>query len=83
MAKEMCEVCAGLLPLVRDGVASEGSCELVREHPASCGECAALGRTMPESAAQPDGGRVLLSIRRRLLAGALLTLAFRREADKR
>ena len=37
-----CQICLDLIPLVRDGVASEESCEAVRAHIASCPQCAAV-----------------------------------------
>ena len=37
--KEKCEIIRDLLPLVQDGVASEASCRLVREHLETCEEC--------------------------------------------
>ena len=39
MSKISCDVCMDLMPLVKDGVASEDSVSLVREHIASCPEC--------------------------------------------
>lgn len=36
-----CQICLDLIPLVRDGVASDDSCEAVRAHIAVCPECAA------------------------------------------
>ncbi|MDD3192378.1 MAG: zf-HC2 domain-containing protein [Oscillospiraceae bacterium] len=40
--KETCGVVQDLLPLVQDGVASEESCRLVREHLAECTDCQML-----------------------------------------
>ena len=61
-----CDICRDLLPLVRDGVASEASCRAVEKHVAHCEACRRLwGEEAPPPA--PDPG-VLGRIRRRLYA---------------
>jgi hypothetical protein len=39
MDKFSCHVCMDLIPLVKDGIASEDSCALVKEHIATCENC--------------------------------------------
>lgn len=61
-----CDICRDLMPLVRDGVASEASRRAVEEHVAHCEACRRLwGEEAPPPA--PDPG-VLGRIRRRLYA---------------
>lgn len=61
-----CEICRDLLPLVRDGVASEASRRAVEEHLAHCEACREL---WGEEAPPPlHRDRVLGRIRRRLYA---------------
>lgn len=51
-----CEICRDLIPLVKDGVASEESETAVREHTSGCAECAALfdGKAVPNAPEQPN-----------------------------
>lgn len=44
-----CDICMDLLPLVRDGVASEDSVQAVQEHIASCPQCRAMYEEYPPS----------------------------------
>ena len=82
-----CDVCLDLLPLAADGVASQDSQNLVKEHIAACPGCAEASAAWtgekgsdkkasagpPGTAGHPDDRRVLARIRRRLyLAGFLL-----------
>ncbi|MFT4142939.1 MAG: zf-HC2 domain-containing protein [Mobilitalea sp.] len=39
MSKITCDMCMDLIPLVKDGVASEDSCQAVHEHLAECDAC--------------------------------------------
>ncbi len=39
MSKISCDMCMDLIPLVKDGVASEDSCKAVHEHLAECDAC--------------------------------------------
>ncbi len=62
-----CDICRDLLPLVRDGVASEASRRAVEEHVAQCEACRDLwGEEAPPPSLHRD--RVLGRIRRRLYA---------------
>ena len=74
-----CGICADLLPLVEDGVASEDSRRAVEQHLAHCAACRRLAGDL-SPAPPPDDRRILSAIRRRLafialalvLGGALL-----------
>lgn len=71
-----CNVCQDLLPLVRDGIASEDSREAVEKHTASCAACAALagdGTTAPPAA---DTERAFRKLRRHARLLAALGLLF-------
>ncbi len=62
-----CDICRDLLPLVRDGVASEASRRAVEEHVAHCEACRELwGEEAPPPPLHRE--RVLGRIRRRLYA---------------
>lgn len=62
-----CDICRDLLPLVRDGVASEASRRAVEEHVAHCEACRELwGEEAPQPPLHRE--RVLRRIRRRLYA---------------
>lgn len=67
-----CAVCRDLAPLVQDGVASESSARLVREHLAACADCRALFPDLagegqsPPVLPEPDDGRVLRAVRERI-----------------
>lgn len=60
-----CAVCQDLIPLVRDGVASEESRQAVEAHTAHCAACQSLygGETPPE---EERGAVILRKLRRRL-----------------
>ncbi len=47
MNKLSCEICMDLIPLVRDGAASEESREAVEAHIAECPDCRAFYRQGP------------------------------------
>lgn len=73
-----CDTVRDLMPLVIDGVASENSCEIVREHVAACDECRVAMESMrsavDESVPDSDDGFALFvkntgrRLRRRRLA---------------
>lgn len=69
-----CEMCMDLMPLVRDGVASEDSRLAVEDHIRSCPRCRDLygGETVPP---ESDGAAVFRALRRRMgLLTALVML---------
>lgn len=68
-----CGVCLDLIPLVRDGVASEESVQLVLDHTAVCPSCReALGEEFRQ---EVDDSKVLASIRRKLAHMGMMLLA--------
>ena len=72
-----CDVCRDLIPLVADGVASEDSETLVREHIDHCPACQAYldsGPT-PLPPAEPDTSRILKRIQHKLLTQSALIAA--------
>lgn len=71
-----CGVCMDLLPLVRDGIASEESRAAVTQHTASCAQCAALaGGSLPSPPPAASPEHMLRSLRRQMrLLGAFVLL---------
>ncbi len=68
-----CGVCLDLIPLVRDGVASGESVQLVLEHTAVCPSCRkALGEGFGQ---EVDDSKVLASIRKKLVYLEMILLA--------
>lgn len=70
-----CDVCLDLIPLVRDGVASADSEELVQNHIQTCNACKGVfesGRTLERSAI--DDKRVLRRIKRGFFWAGMMTL---------
>lgn len=66
-----CAICADLLPLVEDGVASEDSRRAVEQHLAHCPVCCRItGGLSPVT--PPNDRRILAAIRRRLALIALV-----------
>lgn len=61
MQEISCDVCMDLLPLVRDGVASEDSKRLVEQHLRTCSCCTGV-QIMPE----PDENRLFLKLQKRM-----------------
>lgn len=82
-----CDVCRDLMPLVRDGVASDGSRAAVERHLTQCPACRAIWRG--EEPPPPNDRRVLGRIRSRvrlwmggvLAAGMLMGLLFSTSGD--
>ena len=64
-----CQMCMDLMPLVRDGIASDDSTAVVRRHLQHCPDClAAFDGELPVS----DGSRAMAGVRRQLqLLGAM------------
>ena len=54
-----CEICRDLIPLVKDGVASADSEQVVREHTAECTDCAALFDGAEIPAPPPNSAKTL------------------------
>ena len=72
-----CDVCCDLIPLVRDGVASEDSAALVQAHTAHCEGCRALleGELAPLAGArEPNDAAVLRRLRRSLTVRTVLSV---------
>lgn len=73
-----CDVYMDLMPLVRDGAASEASRQALQSHLAGCERCRALYAALPAAPAAPDAGaaQTLARLRRRALGalGALTLL---------
>ena len=70
-----CNICQDLMPLVRDGIASEESREAVQRHTANCAACAALmGDETPPPAA--NGERAFRKLRQHSRLLAALGLLF-------
>lgn len=77
-----CNVCMDLMPLVKDGIASEDSCILVREHLTGCEQCAlAFGESTKPDLVMDDTAvlgkikkQVTLFLMGSILAGTLLGL---------
>lgn len=60
-----CDLYMDLMPLVRDGAASDASREAVEEHLKGCPGCREIYKTLPETTVDEDGN-ALKKIRRRL-----------------
>ncbi len=68
-----CDVCRDLIPLVVDGVASEDSESLVREHTAHCEACRAyMQEGGPVDLPSPDDVKILHRLKRRMTVSALV-----------
>ena len=57
MNKISCDICMDLMPLVRDGVASEDSCQAVLDHLEGCAMCRAMyeGENQVPAPSNPTG----------------------------
>ena len=76
-----CQVCEDLIPLVRDGVASEDSTRLVISHTSSCDSCRQLleadgFRITEKPLPLPDDRRILSRMKKRFYLLGLFLLAF-------
>lgn len=72
-----CDVCMDLLPLVKDGVASEDSRNLVLSHIENCDSCHALYHNMaPAPIQELDDKKNLMNIRNKLYLFGLFILVF-------
>lgn len=83
MNKISCDVCADLMPLVKDGIASEDSRALVNEHLCCCESCSRAYGIEIEAAAEWNDTAVLARIKKQMgisllivmIAGALFGMA--------
>ncbi|MEG2595597.1 MAG: zf-HC2 domain-containing protein [Ruthenibacterium sp.] len=60
-----CAVCRDLIPLVRDGVASEESSQIVHQHIAVCDDCKHF-MSGAQTCAEPDDTRVIGRMKRKI-----------------
>lgn len=67
-----CQVCQDLMPLVKDGVASEGSRDAVIRHVAACEACRRLFEGVDDLEPQMDDKRVMARIKNQLAFAALI-----------
>lgn len=75
MNRISCDVCVDLIPLVKDGVASEDSCNAVMSHIKDCEECRNLFDGVYNEIPQIDDKKVVSKIRNRLVfLGVVLIL---------
>lgn len=66
MNKFSCHVCMDLMPLVKDGIASEDSCALVKEHISTCEHCASAFGKKIEIDTSLDDAVILGKIKKQL-----------------
>jgi len=77
MSKITCEICKDLMPLVKDGIASEDSRLAVEEHIKECEICRALyDGSMSEPSGNPDLERELGKLQKRLQIFSAMLLMF-------
>lgn len=69
-----CNVCLDLLPLVRDGVASEDSNILVKDHIQTCDSCRVLFESEGGVASTPNDDKVLRKVKNKLTLTLLMIL---------
>lgn len=67
-----CQICQDLMPLVKDGVASEDSRDAVIRHVAECEACRKLFEEVGDLKPQMDEKRVLAKIKKQLAFTALV-----------
>ena len=77
MSKITCEICKDLMPLVKDGIASEDSRLAVEEHIKECEICRALyDGSRSEPSGNPDLERELGKLKKRLQIFSAMLLMF-------
>lgn len=74
MDKISCDVCLDLLPLVKDGIASEDSRKAVMDHLEGCSPCREFYNLDYEEEVEMDDRRVLSSIKKQLYFIGLLAI---------
>lgn len=73
MIEISCDMCMDLLPLVRDGVASEDSKNAVDRHICNCPQCAAFAVEMPPAV---DENKAFQALRSKLSLFSAMVMAF-------
>lgn len=77
MNKITCDICMDLMPLVKDGIASEDSRMAVEEHIRNCGDCRKrYDGSVPESVQNPDLVTELGKLKRRLQIFSTVLMMF-------
>ena len=78
MNKISCDICKDLMPLVKDGIASEDSCLAVKEHVKECEACKLLyeNETAELMELNPDLERELGRLKRRIQIFSAMLLMF-------
>ena len=78
MNKITCDICKDLLPLVKDGIASEDSRLAVEEHVKECEECKKLyhGAAEDKSSINPDLEQELGKLKRKLQIFSVVLMMF-------
>ncbi|MGL4912287.1 MAG: zf-HC2 domain-containing protein [Romboutsia sp.] len=74
MNKISCDICMDLMPLVKDGVASEDSCNAVTEHINQCEECKKIFEEIPNNNIEFDDKKVISKIKNRLIVAGLILI---------
>lgn len=69
-----CDLCMDLIPLVRDGVASQDSVQAVQKHIAACEDCRELLQSLPPPPA--DTGKTFEKLHRRLQFSSAMLMMF-------
>lgn len=77
MSKITCDICKDLMPLVKDGIASEDSKAVVAEHIEECENCRAIYEgSASADVANPDLERELGKLKRRVQIFSAMLLMF-------
>ena len=77
MNKITCDICKDLMPLVKDGIASEDSRMVVEEHIKECEECKKMyGSPVQEPSINPDLEKELGKLKKRLQIFSAMLLVF-------
>lgn len=74
MSKISCDICMDLMPLVKDGVASEDSNNIVINHINQCSECRNIFEETPNKIPAIDDKKVISKIRNRLVFAGLMLI---------
>lgn len=71
MSKIGCQVCLDLIPLVKDGIASKESCDMVEAHIKSCESCRAVYEDIVKEEVHLDDQAMVKKIQKQLFLGAV------------